>query len=157
MQSAAPSRLHADLAHRILARLVAENAAPGHHLVELELCAAFGVSRTPVRDAIRRLHSDGCRRLRRREILLRRQSLLAIAGEGSAMAEKGALEKARRNLSRLEGLCGASCEATRQLAAVIAKGPSIKIVSAQSVTPAPTATAPNTRSSTTGTAAAPTS
>src|SRR6185437_297708 len=48
MKSAAPSRLQADLAHRILARLRQENAAPGHHLVELELCAAFGVSRTPV-------------------------------------------------------------------------------------------------------------
>lgn len=65
------------------------------------------------------------------------QNVLAISGEGSAMAEKGALEKARRNLSRLEGLCGANCEATRQLAAAIAKGPPIKIVSARSVTPAP--------------------
>ena len=54
-----PSRLHADLAHRILARLAAENAAPGHHLVELELCAAFGVSRTPVRGALKLLEQQG--------------------------------------------------------------------------------------------------
>lgn len=65
------------------------------------------------------------------------QNVLAISGEGSAMVEKGALEKARRNLTRLEGLCGANCEATRQLAAAIAKGPPVKIVTAQAVTPEP--------------------
>ena len=59
MKSAAPSRLHADLAHRILARLGRDNAAPGHHLVELELCAAFGVSRTPVRGALKLLERQG--------------------------------------------------------------------------------------------------
>ena len=59
MKTAASSRLHADLAHRILARLGRENAAPGHHLVELELCAAFGVSRTPVRGALKLLERQG--------------------------------------------------------------------------------------------------
>lgn len=65
------------------------------------------------------------------------QNVLAISGEGSAMAEKGAMEKARRNLSRLEGLCGASCEATKQLSAAIARGPAPRIVTAQAVTPEP--------------------
>ena len=59
MKNAAPSRLHADLAHRILVRLGRENAAPGHHLVELELCAAFDVSRTPVRGALKLLERQG--------------------------------------------------------------------------------------------------
>jgi DNA-binding GntR family transcriptional regulator len=59
MKTAAPSRLHADLARRILARLQEQNAAPGHHLVELELCAAFGVSRTPVRGALKLLERQG--------------------------------------------------------------------------------------------------
>lgn len=66
------------------------------------------------------------------------QNVLAISGEGSAMVEKGAVEKAHRNLTRLEGLCGANCDATKQLAAAIAKGPPVKIVTAQAVTPAPT-------------------
>jgi len=66
------------------------------------------------------------------------KNVLAISGEGSAMAEKGAMEKARRNLTQLEGLCGASCDATRQLAAAIARGPAPKIVTAQAVTPTPT-------------------
>ena len=50
------------------------------------------------------------------------QNLAAIAGEGEALAEKGALEKARRNLGRLENLCGANCGEARELAAAIAKG-----------------------------------
>jgi DNA-binding GntR family transcriptional regulator len=59
MKSAAPSRLQADLANRILARLARENAQPGHHLVELDLCAAFDVSRTPVRGALKLLERQG--------------------------------------------------------------------------------------------------
>jgi len=64
-------------------------------------------------------------------------NLLAISGEGSALAEKGALEKAKRNLAQLQGLCGDSCEPTQLLAAAIAKGPAPKVVTAQAVTPAP--------------------
>lgn len=67
-------------------------------------------------------------------------NLLAILGEGAALAEKGATEKARRNLARLEGLCGKSCEATRQLAAAIARGPAPKVVTAEAVTPEPVVT-----------------
>ena len=59
MKAAAPSRLQADLAHRILTRLRQENAQPGHHLVELDLSAGFGVSRTPVRGALKLLERQG--------------------------------------------------------------------------------------------------
>lgn len=65
------------------------------------------------------------------------KNVLAISGEGSAMAEKGAMEKARRNLAQLEGLCGNDCDATKQLSAAIARGPAPKIVTAQAVTPSP--------------------
>ncbi|HKX65421.1 MAG TPA: GntR family transcriptional regulator, partial [Rhizomicrobium sp.] len=53
------SRLQTELARRILALLKRENAQPGHHLVELELCATFGVSRTPVRGALQLLEAEG--------------------------------------------------------------------------------------------------
>ncbi|HJS46050.1 MAG TPA: GntR family transcriptional regulator [Rhizomicrobium sp.] len=53
------SRLQTELARRILAFLKKENAQPGHHLVELELCATFGVSRTPVRGALKLLEAEG--------------------------------------------------------------------------------------------------
>lgn len=65
------------------------------------------------------------------------KNLTAIAGEGTALAEKGAIEKARLNLAQLERLCGADCGATRELNAAIAKGPAQRVVSAEAVTPAP--------------------
>jgi tetratricopeptide (TPR) repeat protein len=64
-------------------------------------------------------------------------NLLAISGEGAALVEKGAIEKARRNLTRLQGLCGENCDATRKLAAAIAKGPTVRILTAEAVKPAP--------------------
>ena len=68
------------------------------------------------------------------------QNLQAISGEGAALVEKGAVDKARRNLARLQGLCGDSCEPSRQLAAAIAKGPALRVVTAQQVKPAPVVT-----------------
>lgn len=65
------------------------------------------------------------------------RNLAAIAGEGAALAEKGALEKARINLTQLERLCGSDCDATRQLSAVIAKGAAPRVVTAEAVKPAP--------------------
>lgn len=58
------------------------------------------------------------------------QNLDALAGEGEALAEKGALEKARANLAKLEGLCGKGCAASEKLAAVIARGPATKLTAA---------------------------
>ena len=68
------------------------------------------------------------------------QSQLAIAGEGAALVEKGAVEKARRNLTRLQQLCGGDCPATQQLAAAIAKGPAIRVVTAEAVKAQPVVT-----------------
>jgi DNA-binding GntR family transcriptional regulator len=55
----APSRLQSELAGRILRRLKEQGAGPGYHLVELELCQQFGVSRTPVRGALKLLAAQG--------------------------------------------------------------------------------------------------
>jgi DNA-binding GntR family transcriptional regulator len=54
-----PSRLQAELAGRILRLLQKQGAGPGHHLVELELCQEFGVSRTPIRGALKILAKQG--------------------------------------------------------------------------------------------------
>jgi DNA-binding GntR family transcriptional regulator len=53
------SRLQGDLATRILRSLKDQNAQPGHRLVEMDLCAALGVSRTPVRGALQLLAAEG--------------------------------------------------------------------------------------------------
>lgn len=46
----------------------------------------------------------------------------AIAGEGAALVEKGALEKAKRNLAQLQSLCGDQCPETVALQSSIARG-----------------------------------
>jgi tetratricopeptide (TPR) repeat protein len=65
------------------------------------------------------------------------RNVMAIAGEGAALAEKGAIEKAKRNLAQLEGLCGADCEATRKLAAVLQAQPTTRVVQAEAIKPSP--------------------
>ena len=62
------------------------------------------------------------------------RNLTALAGEGMALAEKGATEKANRNLARLQTLCGKDCIEAKTLAAAIAKGPSPRMVAADAVT-----------------------
>lgn len=52
------SRLQADLARRILRLLQEQEARPGHHLVELDFCRIFDVSRTPVRGALKLLAAE---------------------------------------------------------------------------------------------------
>lgn len=46
----------------------------------------------------------------------------AISGEGAALVEKGALEKAKRNLAKLQALCGEQCPETMALQSTIARG-----------------------------------
>ena len=66
----------------------------------------------------------------RRVLTSEPQNVDAIAGEGEALAEKGALEKARANLAKLESLCGKDCDASEKLAAVIARGATPKLSAA---------------------------
>jgi tetratricopeptide (TPR) repeat protein len=89
-------------------------------------------------EAVRRQGMQGKALHYYREVLERDpQNLAAISGEGAALVEKGALDKARRNLTRLQGLCGESCDATRQLAAALARGPAPRVITADAVKPAP--------------------
>lgn len=46
----------------------------------------------------------------------------AISGEGEALVEKGALEKAKRNLVELRNTCGSECPETLALQTSIARG-----------------------------------
>ncbi|GAA4776199.1 hypothetical protein GCM10023306_24790 [Novosphingobium ginsenosidimutans] len=67
-------------------------------------------------------------------------NIYALSGEGMALAEKGAVERARRNLARLEQVCGANCVPARELAAAIQQGPTPQMVSAEAVQAKPTVT-----------------
>ncbi len=69
-------------------------------------------------------------------------NLAALSGEGAALAEKGAIERARRNLAQLQSLCGDGCAETRQLATAVQRGPLPgNVMTAEAVTPETTVTA----------------
>lgn len=61
----------------------------------------------------------------------------ALAGEGIAFAEKGAADRAKANLAKLQSLCGARCPETRRLAEAIARGPRAVAQTAQANTLTP--------------------
>lgn len=57
----------------------------------------------------------------------------ALSGEGAAMFEKGAVEKAKRNLAKLQSMCGTSCPETVQLQAALLR-PAQPRMAAETVT-----------------------
>ena len=60
----------------------------------------------------------------------------AIAGEGAALAEKGAIAKAKEKLAVVEQACGKSaCAPAQSLSAAIARGPVVAVQTAEVVLP----------------------
>ena len=55
----------------------------------------------------------------------------ALAGQGEALVQRGAVERAKRNLARIKTLCKDPCPHATTLAAVIAKGPPPEVVTAR--------------------------
>ena len=77
-------------------------------------------------------------RLYREALLLEPNDLGALKGQGEALVQKGAVEKARENLVKIRELCAKSCGDATELAAVIAKGPPVTTAE-QTVKPEPDA------------------
>ena len=76
-------------------------------------------------------------RLYRDALMLDPNDLAALKGQGEALVDKGAVQRARDNLAKIKALCGkAACSESGALAAVIAKGPPIATASAET-TPKP--------------------
>lgn len=61
------------------------------------------------------------------------ENIAAIAGEGEALAEKGALTAARDSLTELQSRCGAGCAEAAALAAAIERGP--RVLTAEALVP----------------------
>ena len=61
----------------------------------------------------------------------------ALAGQGVALVDKGAVERAKGNLARIRTLCKGECAPATTLAAAIAKGPPPAVVTAQNTTTVP--------------------
>lgn len=76
-------------------------------------------------------------RLYREVLTLEPNDLAALEGQGEAMVQKGAVERARANLARIRTLCKVDCAPATTLAAVIAKGPPPAVVTAQATTTVP--------------------
>jgi lipopolysaccharide biosynthesis regulator YciM len=55
----------------------------------------------------------------------------ALASQGEAYVQRGAVDRARANLTRLQGLCAAPCPQVQQLASVIQRGPPAEVLAAQ--------------------------
>lgn len=77
-------------------------------------------------------------RLYREALVLEPNDLTALGGQGEAMVQKGAVERAKVNLTRIRTLCKAApCAPATILAAAIAKGPPAAVVTAQATTVVP--------------------
>ena len=68
------------------------------------------------------------------------KNLAALSGEGQARLEKGAVDKAKRNLAQLQSLCGGSCSQAQQLATAIENHPVKPVLTAEAVAPDPVVT-----------------
>lgn len=76
-------------------------------------------------------------RLYREALILDPNNLDALAGQGEALVQRGAVEKAKLNLARIETLCRTRCAQNDKLASVITKSEKTPVMSAQAVTPVP--------------------
>lgn len=78
-------------------------------------------------------------RFYREALVMEPNDLAAIAGQGEAMVQKGAVERAKVNLAKLRTLCKAGCPDATRLAGTIAKGPPPAVMTAQATTKVPPA------------------
>ena len=76
-------------------------------------------------------------RFYREALELEPNDVAALAGQGDALVQKGAVVKARENLAKLKRLCTAACPEEARLASVIEKGPPPAVLSAQATTKVP--------------------
>lgn len=70
-------------------------------------------------------------RFYREALSLEPDDVTALAGQGDAMVQRGAIERAKANLARIRTICKADCPPATTLAAAIAKGPPVAIRTAQ--------------------------
>ena len=71
-------------------------------------------------------------------LLLEPNDVSALSGEGDALVQRGAVDRAKDNLARVQKICGnATCPAATTLAAAIAKGPPAPVQTAQATDKVP--------------------
>jgi len=75
-------------------------------------------------------------RLYREALTLEPNDIAALEGQGEALVAKGAVAKAKENLTKLRALCSGGCGQTTQLAAAIDRGPPVSPAAVAQTTPA---------------------
>jgi tetratricopeptide (TPR) repeat protein len=70
-----------------------------------------------------RLYADALR--------LEPNDVAALSAQGEAYVQRGAVDRARQNLARVQTLCRQPCPAAAQLATVIQRGPPAEVLAAQ--------------------------
>jgi len=55
----------------------------------------------------------------------------ALAGQGEALVQRGAVERAKQNLAKVQTACKGACPQAAALSAAIAKGPPAEVLSAR--------------------------
>lgn len=61
----------------------------------------------------------------------------ALAGQGEALVQRGAVERAKQNLAKVKAACDGACPQATSLAAAIAKGPPPQVQTARAPEAAP--------------------
>lgn len=74
-------------------------------------------------------------RFYREALLLDPTDVHALAGQGEAMVDKGAIEKAKENLAKMKSICRSACGEVAMLSAAIEKGSQTAQLTAKDVTP----------------------
>ena len=78
--------------------------------------------------------------LYREALVLEPNDVVALTGQGEALADKGALELAREKLTAAQRLCKDKCPQVAALEKAIATSDTRRVVAAEAITPKPVAT-----------------
>ncbi len=78
--------------------------------------------------------------LYREALLLEPNDVTALAGQGEALADKGAIELAREKLAAAQRICSEKCPQVAALEKAIAAGASRRVVAAEAIAPKPVVT-----------------
>jgi tetratricopeptide (TPR) repeat protein len=79
--------------------------------------------------------------LYREALVLEPNDIVALTGQGEALADKGALELAREKLAEAQRVCDAKCPQVAALEKTISANAQKKVVAAEAIVPKPVVTA----------------
>ena len=122
------------------AQLAAGNASGANDLLETALVvdprnrAAYNAL---ARVALAQKLPGKAIRLYNEALAMEPNDVVALAGQGEALVQRGAVARANQNLAKVRTLCKTACPEATRLSAAIAKGPPPSVATASTVPPKP--------------------